>query len=54
MAKVTKSTRAGKNGKYIICPGCKGAAKVYNFSFSALTCQWCKISHDKYDWELVK
>ena len=51
--KVTKYTRAGKNGRAIVCPECKSVRTVYHFNFSGLTCPECKQSSDKYDWEVL-
>ena len=51
--KVTKYTRAGKNGKSILCPVCKSMRTVYHFNFSGLTCPECKQSSDKYEWEVL-
>ena len=51
--KVTKYTRAGKNGKQIVCPECDNIRTVYHFNFSGLTCPECKESIDKYDWEVL-
>ena len=51
--KVTKYTRAGKNGKAILCPVCKSVRTVYHFNFSGLTCPECKESVGKYDWEVL-
>jgi len=51
--KVTRYTRAGNNGKVIICPECNNKARVFHFSWSALGCQHCKYIVDKYDWRLV-
>ena len=50
--KVTKYTRAGKNGKQIVCPECRSIRTVYHFNFSGLTCPECKESVDKYEWEV--
>ena len=50
---VTKYTRAGKNGKSILCPVCKSTRTVYHFNFSGLTCPECKQSSDKYEWEVL-
>ena len=52
--KVTRYTRAGKEGKYIICPHCTGASRVYHFSWSALYCMYCKKDSEKYDWEVAE
>ena len=49
---VTKSTRASKNGKLIICPQCNNYARVYHFSWSALSCIHCDATVNKYDWRL--
>ena len=46
---VNKYTRAGKNGKTIVCPECDNEARVYHFSWSALTCQSCYVSINKGD-----
>ena len=51
--KVTKYTRAGKNGRAIVCPECRSIRTVYHFNFSGLTCPECKESVDKYDWEVL-
>ena len=50
---VTKYTRAGKNGKQIVCPECDNIRTVYHFNFSGLTCPECKESVYKYDWEVL-
>ena len=49
---VTKYTRAGKNGKQIVCPECDNIIRIYHFSFSGLTCPKCKQSVDKYRWKV--
>ena len=51
--KVTKYTRAGKNGRAIVCPECKSVRTVYHFNFSGLVCPECKESVDKYEWEVL-
>ena len=48
--KVTGRTRAGKNGKNLKCPVCEDTRRVFNFSFSSLTCPSCKTCVDKEDW----
>ena len=50
---VTKYTRAGKNGKQIVCPECDNIRTVYHFNFSGLTCPECKQSVDKYSWKVL-
>ena len=51
--KVTKHTRAGKDGKFIVCPQCDQGNFVFHFSWSALSCQHCDTMIDKYDWKLL-
>ena len=51
--KVTKQTRAGKDGKFIVCPHCDQGNFVFHFSWSALGCQHCGTMVDKYDWKLL-
>ena len=48
--KVTGRTRAGKNGKNIMCPHCQSIHKVYHFSFSALQCTKCYENVEKTEW----
>ena len=50
---VTRYTRAGKNGKQIVCPECGSIRTVYHFNFSGLTCPQCKQSVDKYSWKVL-
>ena len=50
MSNVTKYTRCGRLGKTIVCPECDNKARVFHFSWSALTCSECKESINKYDW----
>ena len=50
---VTRYTRAGKNGKQIVCPECDNIRTVYHFNFSGLTCPQCKQSVDKYSWKVL-
>lgn len=49
--KVTKHTRAKKNGTIIICPNCHDKHTVYHFSWSALGCRNCSMI-EKLDWIL--
>ena len=51
--KVQKRSRAGNNGKLIVCPKCNESARVFHFSWSALTWQCCRESINKYEWDLV-
>ncbi len=48
--KVTGRSRAGKNGKNLKCPVCETTRRVFNFSFSSLTCPSCKSCVNKEDW----
>ena len=52
-SKVNRYTRAGQNGKFIICPHCNQGAFVFHFSWSALSCQHCDTMIDKYDWKVT-
>ena len=49
---VTKYTRAGKNGKQIVCPEFGSIRRIYHFNFSGLVCPQCKQSVAKYDWKV--
>ncbi len=49
-APVTKYTRAGNNGKRVMCPICGHVHRIYHFSWSALSCAHCTSMVDKYDW----
>ena len=51
--KVNRYSRAGWDGKFIICPHCDQGNFVYHFSWSALGCQHCDTMIDKYDWKLL-
>ena len=50
---VSKSTRASKNGKIIVCPLCDSRARVFHFSWSKLSCLDCNHLIDKPDWRLA-
>ena len=47
---VSKSTRASKNGKLIICPQCNSHARVFHFGWSALGCTHCGQMVNKQEW----
>ena len=47
---VNRYTRAGKNGKDILCPECRTWGTVYHFAWSALGCTHCNEMIDKEDW----
>ncbi len=49
MKNVNQWTRAGKDGKDVYCPHCKGALRFYHFSFSGVKCLHCKEEIQKYD-----
>ena len=49
---VNRHTRAGQNGKIMLCPKCGTAMRVYHFSFCGITCQGCREGIDKYELEL--
>ena len=46
---VNRYTRAGKNGKQILCPECREWSTVYHFGWSALSCIHCGESVNKED-----
>ncbi len=50
---VNRYTRAGYNGKLIICPKCNNKQAVFHFSWSALSCLDCNAMVNKYDWILA-
>ena len=50
---VNRFTRAGRQGKMIICPQCNYKHFVYHFSWSKLNCIKCDASVNKYDWRLA-
>ena len=47
-------TRASASGRVIRCPHCGTEARVFHFSWSAVTCQGCDRMVDKYDWSCEK
>ena len=51
---VNRYTRAGKNGKDILCPECRTWGTVYHFGWSALGCTNCHEMIDKEDWVVEK
>lgn len=50
MNKVTKYTRAARKGKFIYCPHCGAEARVFHFSWCAITCNSCNQMVDKLEW----
>ena len=51
---VNRHTRAGKNGKQILCPECREWSTVYHFSWSQLTCIHCEEDVNKEDFIVEK
>ena len=51
---VNRYTRAGNNGKEILCPECREWGTVYHFAWSALGCTHCNEMIDKEDWLVEK
>ena len=49
---VHKRSRAGSNGKLIMCPHCGIKQSINNFSWSTLECNHCQSVVSKYDWML--
>ncbi len=47
---VNRYTRAGKNGRQILCPECRQWQTIYHFSWCTLTCQDCGESVNKDEW----
>ena len=50
---VNRYTRAGKGGKFVMCPHCHADIRVYHFSWAAIKCQSCDIWSDKNDWLVI-
>jgi|TARA_B100001113_G_scaffold338414_1_gene320572 ribosomal protein S27E len=50
---VNSRTRAGNNGKFIICPECHQGETVYHFAWSALGCVHCGDMIEKNEWRLL-
>ena len=48
--RVTRDTRAGKNGRVITCPECNKASTVSHFAWAALLCRHCRAVVDKGNW----
>jgi len=47
---VYRYTRAGKDGKFVMCPHCHADERVYHFAWSSMTCINCTELVDKNDW----
>ena len=54
LQKVDSFTRAGAQGKLIMCPYCRTVATVYHFSWSACTCQGFRKMVKKTDYLYLK
>jgi len=50
---VSKYTRAGNNGREIVCPNCNDKHKVSHFSWTALTCMDCGKDINKEEWTVA-
>ena len=53
MKLVSKRSRAKRRGTVLRCPKCQSTDgnRVYNFGWSAITCQSCREPVNKYEWE---
>ena len=51
---VNRYTRAGKNGKQILCPECREWSTVYHSSWYALGCTHCDYVVNKEDFIVEK
>ena len=49
-ALIHKRSRAGKNGKNIMCPVCGHIHRIHHLSWSSLTCTSCKSDVQKGEW----
>jgi hypothetical protein len=49
LIKVSRYTRAGQEGKLIICPFCFNSVRVYHFSWAGLWCinKECDYTYEK-------
>lgn len=52
--RVTRYTRAGREGRVIRCPHCGAEGVVYHFAWSALECLHCHRLVPKYKWLVVE
>lgn len=52
LIKVSKTTRASKEGKLIFCPHCFNSIKVYHFAWSSIRCfnKECNELNEKNEW----
>ena len=54
MKNVTNNTRAGKNGKVIVCPKCNEGNTVYHFAWLSRSCPACREISTKADYLLLE
>lgn len=54
MKNVTNNTRAGKNGKVIVCPNCNEGNVAYHFSWISRSCPACGKISNKTDYLLLE
>ena len=47
---ITRTTRAPRTGRAIVCPHCSSALTVYHFAWSALVCPACGQATEKRHW----
>jgi ribosomal protein S27E len=47
LTSVNRYTRAGNQGKDIICPHCSSVHTVYHFAWSAIVCEHCQQEVEK-------
>jgi uncharacterized protein (DUF983 family) len=47
---ITKTTRAPRTGRLIVCPHCSSTHRLFHFAWCALVCPDCGEAVDKYDW----
>ena len=47
---VNKHTRAGRDGREIVCPKCDEKNTVYHFSWTGIECRHCGKDVAKQDW----
>lgn len=52
LIKVSKTTRASKEGRLIFCPHCFNSKKVYHFAWASFRCpiEECNKLIDKNEW----
>jgi ribosomal protein S27E len=48
-----KAKEPSVDTRIIICSNCGGDVRVFNFSWTALTCSYCEVNLEKADWLLA-